>query len=44
MDLLESSRKAQFYSKIDLQHAYHLIWIHEGDEWKTVVCTRYDIF
>ena len=32
MDLLDSPRKAWFYSKIDLQHAYHLIRIQEGDE------------
>ena len=34
-DLLDSPRKAQFYSKIDLRHAYHLIRIQEGDEWTT---------
>ena len=44
MDLLESPCKAQFYSKIDLQYTYHLIQIHEGDEWKTAFCTRYGSF
>ena len=43
-DLLDSSRKAQFYFKIDLWHAYHLIWIQEGDEWKTAFCTHYGSF
>ena len=43
-DLLDSPRKARFYSKIDLRHAYHLIWIQEGNEWKTAFCTRYGSF
>jgi len=34
-DLLDSSRKARIYTKIDLRHAYHLVHIAEGDEWKT---------
>ena len=40
-DLLDSPRKARFYSKIDLRHAYHLIQIQEGDEWKTTFRTCY---
>jgi Reverse transcriptase (RNA-dependent DNA polymerase) len=27
-----------------LKHAYHLIWITAGDEWKTAFCTRYGSF
>ena len=27
MDLLDAPRKARIYTKIDLQHAYHLVWI-----------------
>ena len=34
-DLLDTSGRAQIYTKIDLQHAYHLVRIAEGDEWKT---------
>ena len=34
-DLLDSPRKACVYSKIDLRHAYHLVRITDGDEWKT---------
>jgi hypothetical protein len=41
MDLLDSSGKAWIYTKIDLQHAYHLVCIAEGDEWKTAFRTRY---
>jgi len=43
-DLLDSPRKARIYTKIDLRHAYHLIRIAEGDEWKTTFCTRYGAF
>jgi len=31
-NLLDSPRKAQVYSKIDLCHAYHLVCITDGDE------------
>ena len=43
-DLLDSPRKAWIFTKIDLRHAYHLIRIHEGDEWKTAFRTRYRSF
>ena len=43
-DLLDSPCKAWFYSKINVQHAYHLTWIHEGDEWKTTFRTHYRSF
>jgi hypothetical protein len=43
-DLLDTSRKARIYSKIDLRHAYHLVRIAEGDEWKTAFRTRYGSF
>ena len=33
-DLLDAPRKARVYTKIDLWHAYHLVRITEGDEWK----------
>ena len=35
MDLLDAPQKARIYTKIDLQHVYHLVWIVKGDEWKT---------
>ena len=31
-DLLDASRKAHIYTKINLQHAYHLVHIFNGDE------------
>jgi len=43
-DLLDSSHKAQVYSKIDLCHAYHLVHIANSDEWKTAFRTRYESF
>ena len=43
-DLLDSPSKAKIYSKIDLRHAYHLVRIAEGDEWKTAFRTQYGSF
>ena len=36
--------KAQVYSKTDLRHAYHLVRITAGDEWKTTFQTHYGSF
>jgi RNase H-like domain found in reverse transcriptase/Reverse transcriptase (RNA-dependent DNA polymerase) len=43
-DLLDTPNKARIYSKIDLQHTYHLVRIADGDEWKTAFRTRYGSF
>jgi len=43
-NLLDSPRKAWVYSKIDFRHAYHLVHITDGDEWKTAFITRYRSF
>ena len=43
-DLLEHLRKASIFTKIDLQNAYHLLHIKEGDEWKTTFQTHYSSF
>jgi len=43
-NLLDSPRKARIYTKIDLQHAYYLVCIAEGDKWKTAFRTRYGAF
>jgi len=40
-DLLDSPSHAKIYSKIDLWHAYHLVRIAPGDEWKTAFRTHY---
>ena len=44
LDLLDSSHKARIYSKIDLCHAYYLVCIADGDEWKTAIRTCYRSF
>jgi len=43
-DLLDSPCKARVYSKIDLCHAYHLVCIADGNEWKTAFRTCYRSF
>ena len=43
-DLLDSPGKARIYTKIDLRHAYHLVRIRDGDEWKTTFRTKYGSF
>src|ERR1700726_1610338 len=43
-DLLDVPGKAKIYMKLDLQHAYHLVCIAKGDEWKTTFRTRYGSF
>jgi len=43
-NLLDLPRKAWVYSKIDLLHAYHLVRIANGDEWKTAFRTHYGSF
>jgi len=44
MDLLDFPRKVYIYTKIDLCHTYHLVYITEGDEWKTAFRTCYGSF
>ena len=44
MDLLDAPQKARIYTKINLQHVYHLVQIAEGDEWKTAFQTHYGSF
>jgi hypothetical protein len=43
-DLLDAPSRAWIYTKIDLRHAYHLVRICEGDEWKTTFRTKYGSF
>jgi Reverse transcriptase (RNA-dependent DNA polymerase) len=42
--LLDTLSRAKVFTKIDLKHAYHLIWIAARDEWKAAFCTRYGSF
>jgi len=43
-NLLDSPCKAQVYSKIDLHHAYHLVYIADSNKWKTAFKTCYRLF
>jgi Reverse transcriptase (RNA-dependent DNA polymerase) len=43
-DLLDSPKKAHIYSKIDIRHAFHLVQVAEGDEWKAAFRTHYGSF
>ena len=43
-DLLDAPQRAWVFTKIYLRHAYHLVHIVEGEEWKTTFCTRYGSF
>ena len=43
-NLLDSSYKAQVYSKIDLCYTYHLVCITNGNKWKTAFRTHYGSF
>ena len=43
-DLLDAPKKACVFTKIDLCHAYHLVWIANGEEWKTTFHTHYGSF
>ena len=43
-DILDASKKAHIYTKIDLWNAYHLLHIAEGDEWKIAFRTYYGSF
>ena len=37
-------RGAKIFTKLHLKSGYNLIWIKEGDEWKTAFRTRYGLF
>ena len=43
-DLLDASKKARIYTKIDLRNTYHLVCIAEDNEWKTAFQTHYRSF
>ena len=38
------TKKDKVYTKIDLRHAYHLVHIADGDEWKTSFWTCYSSY
>src|SRR6266704_3238111 len=44
LDLLDAPSCAKVYTKLDLWHAYHLVCIAAGDEWKTSFHMRYSSY
>lgn len=40
LELVDRLQDDQIFTKLDLRGAYNLIWIWEGDEWKTAFNTR----
>src|SRR6266581_4374156 len=43
-DLLDMPSHAKFYTKLNLRHAYHLVRIAAGDEWKTSFHMHYSSY
>jgi len=43
-ELQDRVQGAQWFTKIDLKNGFNLIWICEGDEWKTAFRTRYGLY
>ena len=44
MNELRDHHGAKIFNKLDLKSGYNLIWIKEGDEWKTAFRMRYGLF
>lgn len=42
--LRDSVNGMKIFSKLDLKDRYYLNLVKEGDEWKTVFCTRYGLY
>ena len=43
-EMLDRVLTAKFFTALDLKDAYWLIWIKEGEEWKTAFRTCYGLF
>ena len=43
-EMLDQLCKAVWYTKLDIVGAFNCIWIKEGEEWKTVFCTRSGLY
>ena len=42
--MLDQLCKAVWYTKLDIVSAFNCIWMKEGEEWKTVFCTRSGLY
>ncbi|CCO37087.1 Retrotransposable element Tf2 155 kDa protein type 1 [Rhizoctonia solani AG-1 IB] len=43
-NLMSKLRGAKLFTKLDLHWGYNNVRVKEGDEWKTVFCTKYGLF
>lgn len=43
-EALNSLNQVQYYTKLNIRDAYHMIRIAKGDEWKTAFRTKYGLF
>jgi len=43
-DLQDHIWGAKWFTKMNLKNGFHLIWMREGDEWKTAFRIRYGLF
>ena len=40
-ELREKTQGSKWFTKLDLKNGYYLIWIKDGDEWKTAFKIKY---
>ena len=43
-DLLDITAGCKFFTVIDLRNTFNLVWIAEGNEWKTMFCTHLGLY
>ena len=43
-ELKEKTQDSIWFMKLDLRNGYYLIWVKEGNEWKTTFKTKYGLY